>query len=76
MSKKKKSSKYNTNKYHVLMFDDFGSYLKTKIIKDGNYLKSLSVGSKFLLKNPGYSFVIIRVLYNSKNLENKWDYMV
>jgi len=73
MSRKKKGNKYDTNKYHVLIFNEIGSYIKTKIIKNGNYIKGLSIGSSFLLKNPGYSFVVIRILYNSKDLKNKWN---
>jgi len=66
--------KYSTGLYMMIKFTRVGSKMKTKSFK--SYGEARDKMIKFLKKNPDCSVVITRVIFNSKGLNNKWDYVI
>lgn len=65
-----KKNKYSPGVYHLTTFDEYGTKLKTKLVKNGYFLKARGMSMKYLEKHPERSCIITRVLYNSKNPNN------
>jgi hypothetical protein len=55
--------KYKTGEYHILLFDNYGSSLKTKTAV--NYTNAFDKLKRYLIKHPDRSGVINRILANS-----------
>lgn len=56
--------------YLVELFDEYGSKVDTNT---ANSLKdSMAIGDAWKVDHPGYSFVALRVIYNSKSESLKY----
>lgn len=64
--------KYSRDSYQILLFGEFGNKLEKQ--SASSLHEARTKADKHLNKNPEYSAVINRTLWNSKSNNNKWDY--
>ena len=64
--------KYIFGDFQVLLFGDHGDKIKTKTAE--SYHNAVVKARKHEAKNPRYSAVVTRVVYNSINDGHKWSY--
>ncbi len=64
--------KYKSNIYLLLRFSPVGTKKKTKTFV--NFLTTKDASDQYLEKHPDCSTVIARVLYNSEDVNDKWEY--
>lgn len=64
--------KYAAGSYLLMKFSRVGSKLSIK--KHTSYLNAKSKSDKYLSNNPDCSTVILRVLTNSTDINDKWEY--
>jgi hypothetical protein len=65
-------NKYKSGNYAVLLFDRYGTKLETRILDEGGLLTAQEEGHKAVAEGVCASFVVIRMLYNSLDKENRW----
>ena len=59
--------------YLLELFDDYGSKVKSKKVKAGNYMTGKKKADKWCAKHAGYSAVLLLVVFNSKDNKESWD---
>lgn len=63
---------YTPGKYHILLFNEVGA--KKKVKKATTFTQALKKQDKFIKKHPSCSSVIIRVMNNTRNINDSWGY--
>jgi len=62
--------RYETGIFILKLYDELGSKYSTQPV-DG-FLKAVHTGEKLLKDLPDHSFVVFRVVHNSKMVNKKW----
>jgi len=65
--------RYEPEIYIIKYFDELGSKAKQSTSAT-TFFSAQEIGANYLKENPDHSFVILRVLDNSKISRKKWDY--
>ena len=63
---------YEPGIYVIYMFNELGAKKKVKCAS--SYLKAMAKLDKFLKKHPTCSGVVSLVMYNSREVGDKWGY--
>jgi len=64
---------YRRGSFQILFFGEYGDKLKKETANSHTAAKTIE--TEYLIKNKNHSIVINRTISNSKDNDNKWDYI-